>query len=137
MNRIAACALLFGLWSAAASAQANGVEKWFQALDTDGNGQVSKADLIAQKSKQFARMDQNGDGRLTATEIARIKSFLSRRAPDRADAFERSISGLDQNSDGVVSRNEYLAVSSIFSRADQNGDDIVSQAEVTALAASQ
>lgn len=40
-------------------------------LDTDGDGQVSQAELDAMAAKRFSRMDANGDGSLTPDEMRR------------------------------------------------------------------
>jgi len=41
----------------------------FRDSDTDGNGTVTKDEMIAAEKIRFAEMDRNGDGRLAKTEF--------------------------------------------------------------------
>jgi len=72
----------------------------FEASDADGDGEVTEAEMIAkaqaraavQAAKRFARLDTNGDGRLSRREV-------ESRAGVRFDCvFER----VDGNGDGIV-----------------------------------
>lgn len=41
--------------------------------DTNGDGVVTKAEFDADNAKRFARLDANHDGRIDATEMARVR----------------------------------------------------------------
>ena len=41
----------------------------FVAIDTDGNGSLSRAELVARATERLANADANGDGTLTRAEI--------------------------------------------------------------------
>jgi len=63
--------------------------------DTDGDGAVSRAELIASVDKRFAKMDANGDGQLSKAD----------REARRAARFAK----MDTNGDGGVSQAEMEA----------------------------
>ncbi|WP_371059828.1 hypothetical protein [Rhodosalinus sp. 5P4] len=78
----------------------------FEALDADGDGTLSPAELEAAAERRraeriarmVARLDMNGDGALDRAELA------ARRGADRM--FTR----LDANSDGALTRQEFAAI---------------------------
>ena len=43
--------------------------KMFEKMDTDGDGQISKAEHMAGAEERFAKMDTNGDGFVTKEEV--------------------------------------------------------------------
>ncbi len=45
----------------------------FQQADTDGDGAISKGEFLAQAEANFAKMDGNGDGKITADEREAMK----------------------------------------------------------------
>ena len=84
------------------------------ADDTDGDGEVSKAEFLAaaksgkgDPAKRFARIDRNGDGMLDKSEI---DAMLTRR-------FMR----LDVNRDGVLSAGERAAAHAGKGEAEAGG----------------
>lgn len=69
----------------------------FETLDTDGNGEVTKAELQAFGQARFARADADGDGRLTREELIAARQ---KQAEDRVtDMIER----FDEDGDGALS----------------------------------
>ncbi len=128
-------AVLFTVGAASsAAAQSSQLETWFQTMDADGNGQVTLSDVQTAKAKQFSRIDRNDDGALTSSEIDRVRGALGRRSPERLAGFNKLIGGLDGNDDGIISRTEYVTTTPVFLAADRNNDNVVSKAEMTALA---
>jgi len=72
----------------------------FEALDTDGNGEITRDELSARGKDKLAKADANGDGQLTREEVV---------AAARSHAEERAgkmFSKLDANADGVLSSDE-------------------------------
>ncbi len=136
MTRHTVAALVLISAASGASAQASQLQNWFQTMDSDSNGQVTLADVQATKTKQFGRMDRNKDGTLTAAEVERVRNVLARRSPDRLAGFDQMVGGLDGNGDGVISKQEYVTTTPVFLAADGNSDNIVTKAEVSALASS-
>lgn len=97
-----------------------------QALDTDHDGRVSRAEFLAAADARFAAADSNHDGRLGPQELL--------DAPDRAARRERLaarlVARLDSDHDGRVSREEYLAAArERFARRDRNGDGELERGE--------
>lgn len=72
----------------------------FEELDTDNNGEVTKAELEARGAVRFAKIDTDGDGFLSAAEL---------EAAGREKAAKRSarmIKHLDADGDGKLSAEE-------------------------------
>jgi Ca2+-binding EF-hand superfamily protein len=114
----------------------------FTLMDTDGGGVLSKdefldgdpvlaARAVAQdplrrdRAPDFAALDLTGNGRVSAEEFVLGRIF----AAGRADLDERRrrrvalFELLDRDGDGVISRDEYMAVTArYFLSRDQNED---------------
>jgi Ca2+-binding EF-hand superfamily protein len=104
-------------------------------LDTAGKGYVSHDEFIAAAKARFAKLDRNGDGKLTPDELAMLRK--GQGANDRAQSGERSPFGqqrfdkLDANHDGVVTLNEYIAAADMrFKAFDVAGNGRVSAEEI-------
>ena len=96
----------------------------FAAVDTDGNGSLSEAELAADQAKRFSALDANGDRFLAHDELAEHD----------AAAFKR----IDKNGDGKLSFREVMDNKlDDFGKADANGDGRLSPDEVKAFAASK
>ena len=95
---------------------------WFDLLDRDGDGVVTKAELEQLQSERFQRMDTDGDGVLSAEELYQ---GLQR---ERAERMHRR---LDRDGDGRVSLEEFSAMPlQHFSRLDRDGDGQVSKEDL-------
>ena len=91
-------------------------EERFSYLDYDNNGVVTEREWDGTLD-QFDRLDRNRDGRLTRAELGSVRSATSFAAIDsnrdgRITLGEwpwsrRSFIAQDQDSDGVITRNEY------------------------------
>lgn len=117
--------LLASGWAMTAAAQTEGKtgELSFAAADTNGDGLLDEAELVADQAARFTSLDADGDGGLVPGELAGAD----------AAAFER----LDRNGDGKLSFQEAMAGKlQDFRRADQNGDGRLSLAEVVQYEAS-
>lgn len=101
-------------------------EQRLQALDTDHDGGVSRAEFLAAADARFAAADSNHDGRLGPQELLDAPDRAARR--DRLAA--RLVARLDSDHDGRVSREEYLAAArERFARRDRNGDGVLDRGE--------
>lgn len=107
-------------------------ERMIEALDTDGNGVISAAEIEASKAAKFAEADANGDGGLTLQEIEdwRTAQREARMQARKQRMFEKR----DANGDGVISLDEFEDRGMpMFDRADANDDGEVTAEELAAM----
>lgn len=79
--------------------------------DVDGDGKVSRDEMLDKVSKKFDEMDVDGDGYVTEAEV---------KEQMKAKMFARA----DKDGDGVVSEDEFRGPKEIFEKidADESGD---------------
>lgn len=83
----------------AAGAGGEGRERpTFEAMDSDGDGEITAADLEARRVARFAEIDSNGDGGVSEAEFV---EHAQSRAQERAAAM---FARLDADGDGVLSQ---------------------------------
>ncbi len=95
------------------------VEVEFKALDGDGDGKLTKAEVDAARGKPMLLLiaDANKDGAVTKEELA--KAFASRRG----QVSERVFQALDADKDGKIGTAEWQAAGERrFARLDRNKD---------------
>ena len=120
-------AITFGA-VAADQAEAREGRPGFEALDTNNDGQLTRAEMEAHRAVRFADTDTNGDGLLSLEEL---QAKGEERAQKRA---ARMMDRLDANDDGLISEEELSKMRSgrmgrMFDRVDSNGDGSISKAE--------
>ncbi|TGD42060.1 calcium-binding protein [Pseudotabrizicola sediminis] len=105
----------------------------FAAMDADGDGKVTQAEIDAFRAAQTAAIDTDGDGLLSAEEIAAMHiRAATKRANDRA---ARMIERLDTDGDGKLSAAEMMArpmPARMFERLDADNDGAITEAEIAA-----
>ena len=119
------------------------VDTRFNAMDTNHDGVVTKAELAAELQReldqarqlttqklrqQFQQLDTNHDGQLSFAEFsAVIGNIRSAQTPDQ------KLQQLDTNHDGKISAAEYRAPElARFNKVDANHDGVITQAEIDA-----
>lgn len=120
-------------------------------IDANKDGVLTREEALAAADVQFARMDQNKDGKVDATEMRPPHRRGGGNAPTSADAKapagkpapgmhrrggmgERMLARVDANKDGTISREEFrTAATTRFERMDANRDGRIDAAEQNAL----
>ena len=97
----------------------------FEALDADGNGEITRAEVEASHAKRFTDADANGDGFLSADELQ------TRAENRRNERFARMVERHDTDGDGLLSPEELRSDrgDKMFERLDENEDGIISTEE--------
>ena len=92
----------------------------FETLDTDGNGEVTKAELQAFGQARFAKADADGDGKLTAAELTEARLEQARR---RIEAkVQKMLEAMDKDGDGLLSAEEMGPAARAEARAEARRD---------------
>jgi hypothetical protein len=115
----------------------------FAAIDTDGNGSLSRAELQARARARLATADQNGDGNLDRAEIIAAlpgshSAFVTMFSPDPAEGHADRILALVGATETGQVEITVLAdrrVNQLFAYVDTDHDAAISRAEANALAA--
>lgn len=101
----------------------------FTAADSNGDGAVTAEEMAAVRAARFAQMDADGNGSVTREEFD--AAARKAEAERRAKAFTRR----DANGDGVISAEEMASRGDRMSRADADQDGVITRAEIDALIA--
>jgi hypothetical protein len=112
---------------------ANDPEKKLDKLDTNRDGQISRAEHAAGAQRMFSEMDTSRDGVVTATEMdASIHAKHGDKNRDEMSAREK-IRMIDQNSDGRLTAAEHSTGSDqMFDKMDTNKDGPLTKDELEA-----
>ncbi len=133
-STILAAASLLALSCGAALAQAPG--GGLLAADANKDGVITKAEFDTQRTVRFAELDKNKDGFLSEEERAAGRQG---GPPPGVQAGGPPPGGgrgnIDANSDGKISKTEYIADNGLFQRVDANKDGKIDAAERAAIPA--
>jgi Ca2+-binding EF-hand superfamily protein len=110
-----------------AAARQHGV---FQS-DANSDGILTRQEFDAGRTATFTRLDTNNDGQLTREERrAERGEHHGRRGGGRHGGGMHGFEGADANSDGNITRDEFLArPTQMFDRLDANHDGVITTAE--------
>ena len=102
---------------------------FLEAADSDHDGNVSRAEFIAWREKQFAHMDRNGDGVLDAADHGDVdQQHEAMKA--RGDQMREK---LDSNGDGKITKEEFVnSGTPMFDKADTDGNGVLDAKEMQA-----
>ncbi|MFY0690661.1 MAG: calcium-binding protein [Paracoccaceae bacterium] len=106
----------------------------FDAIDTDGNGELSQEELQNRGQARFAAADANSDGLLSKQElIARAEERMQERLTRRID---KMMERRDANGDGLLSAEELTPppdrAAGRFERMDEDQSGGISKEEFEA-----
>lgn len=114
-------------------AQANSDKFVSRMMEADANGdhQVSRNEMSIWRKAQWTRIDRNQDGYFSKQDLPR---FAQSKWENGRPLELRQM--YDTNNDGRISRYEFLnRPMAMFDRADSNGDNVVTRAEIDLAAA--
>lgn len=100
--------------------------------DTDGDGEVTRGQFDAQRAAAFTATDSNRDGKLDRSEylqefVARLDRQIELRRHDQLKQGGVRFKSIDDDKNGSISHEEYVAMSTrMFERTDTNKDGVVS-----------
>lgn len=104
---------------------------FIEIYDTDGDGEVTRAQFDAQRAATFTATDVSRDGKLDRDEyakefVARLERQIESRRHDQLKQGGVRFKSIDEDKNGSISRAEYLLMSARqFERADTNDDGVV------------
>jgi EF hand len=105
------------------------------AMDMDGDGAISLAEVTALRQDLFARADLNADGLVDQAEADALRSRIQQGATLAEAAVGRSMIRLDADGDGALSKAEFTARTPLFSLLDTDGDAVLNTAEIARASA--
>ena len=119
--------------SDAANKHAEWRQQFFDKVDTNHDGTISRAEYQAWVDSRFAKLDSNGDGTVDANEVATSQA-AAERVQKRAKGFVRRY---DPSGDGQVSKADFEAKE--MQRFDRlsDGTDSITQAQFAAAKSSR
>lgn len=120
---------------------ANPFDSFLAQHDTDGDGKVSLAEVVAPQEKRFKETDTNADGFVSMEEIrqsfsARVPPEVQQKLKERGlpDPSEAIIKELDKSGDGKADLGEFQQPTVTgFKRMDADGDGFATSGEVEAF----
>lgn len=101
----------------------------FDEIDANGDGQITAEEMAAHRQARFEAMDTNGDGKVSADEM---QARMQERMQDRVS---RMMARADKDGDGGLSMEEMQGMrrGAMMDQADTDGDGMISQAEFDAM----
>ncbi len=113
----------------------------FDAIDANGDGKITQAEIDAYRLAKFAEADTDGDGNLSVEELAaqaeaRKAEREARRAEMGAERIAKMVEKKDTNGDGMLSADEMGdgdRAAKMFEKLDTDGDGAISKEELEAM----
>jgi Ca2+-binding EF-hand superfamily protein len=127
---VASAVVILAAMPAAAQMLGRDPSAMLDKADADHDGRISRAEFVAARAADLARLDRNGDGVISRADFGRILKFR----PKAATRIDAMIAALDGDHDGKVTQAEIAAAPTLlFDRADADHDGFVDKTERTQL----
>jgi Ca2+-binding EF-hand superfamily protein len=120
-------ALMIGL---SAPALAQPFQGAMTRADANGDGAITKEEALEARRTMFDRIDRNADGQIDATEREALRARIAATANVASSAVVLRAQRMDEDGDGLVTLDEFMAETPMFDRIDQNGDGVASADEI-------
>jgi Ca2+-binding EF-hand superfamily protein len=133
MVRLFQCVLIAGAVVGGTAAFADGDRKGsrfdFTAIDTNSDGEITRAEITAHRDARFTSTDTNKDGALSRAEFEAMAAKRGRSASERR--INRMFSRLDENNDDLIQKAEMPSrnLDRLFERLDADKSGTISAAE--------
>ena len=103
----------------------------FEELDTNSDGMITADDIAAYQDARFSKIDSDGDGMISLSEWeANFTEVISERKQSR---IAKMFSRIDENDDEMISAEELadkrMNFDRIVDKLDQDGDGSISEDE--------
>jgi Ca2+-binding EF-hand superfamily protein len=134
MKKALLLACVLGLGGGSVALAHGGLHGPFARIDADGDGKVTLAEMQKMAGDHFAQVDANKDGRVTKEELASFgEQMRSKHEGDRSARMDERFAERDTNKDGKLSRQEVQRMpDQFFARVDTNKDGFLSKEELAA-----
>jgi Ca2+-binding EF-hand superfamily protein len=98
--------------------------------DANSDGVLTRAEFDAGRAASFAQLDADNNGQLTREEMRAERGEHRRGRGGHRGGGMHSLTSADANSDGNITRDEFLArPTQMFDRLDANDDGVISTTE--------
>ena len=133
-NRLMLLGGVVGLMFAAAVPAVAEMGMW-QKADTNKDGAIDRTEFAAQGTDRFKALDADGDGFITEAEMTAFHDAMrAKHDAKQGEMGEKFLKRFDKNSDGKVAADEWPKDGKLkFEKADANGDGNVTAEEMAAL----
>lgn len=108
-------------------------QRMLQRVDTNGDGAISKDEMLAARERMFTKLDRNDDGVIDEKEIEGARDAIMDRSYAAQARLGTRWRRMDGNGDGKVSEGEFRNRMPLFDLADRNGDGTLSADEIAAM----
>lgn len=132
---VAAAAAAFAAAPAAFAddaAKKDRTEVMFKKLDANNDEVIEKVEFDAPRVKIFERIDKDKDGRITVEEIEVLADKRAKRADWSDEKKAKWIAHMGVTTPQGMTREEFLAQKSVFTRIDADGNGKLTITEVKA-----
>lgn len=110
------------------------IDKEFATMDANHDGKISAAEHAAGAKAMFEKMDANHDGKVTAAEMTAAHEAITGQAAKKSDmSAADKIKAIDTDGDGVLTADEHAkGAAAMFAKMDTNKDGFLAKEEMAA-----